>query len=215
MSPKFDKRMIDALRDRVGKEMSDFRFRHTLGVEKMAVKLGELYCCDKIDVLRCAALLHDVTKELSLDEHIAIYKRFGLAPTTEELCAPATLHSVTASLIIPERYSDFADEEIIGAVRYHTVGRGNMTLCEKLIYLADYIDETRAYDDCVALREMFFSAEPEKMCENDRIIHLMRVILRSFDMTVSDILKNGRVLSVETVKARNGIIYELENYERK
>lgn len=207
--------MINDLRAKISHEMSSFRLEHTLGVEKMAVRLGELFCPEKENLLRAAALLHDITKELSISEHVEIYKKHSLEPSDEELSAPATLHAVTASLVIPERFPDFADEEIINAVRYHTVGREGMTLAEKLIYLADYIDETRKYEDCIALREMFFSAKPENMSMEERVAHLNRVILRSFDLTVADILKNRRILSVETVRARNGIIFELEKYERK
>ena len=201
---------ISALRQDVGKMMSGFRLEHTLGVEKMAVKLGEIYCTEEENVLRAAALLHDITKELTVSEQTKIYEKYGKTPSKEELAAPATLHSVTASLIIPEKYPELADEQIVSAVRYHTTGREGMSLCEKLIYLADYIDETRKYDDCIALREEFFSAHPEKMDEKERTRHLNRVILHSFDMTIKDLLARGRVLSYDTVMARNGIIFELE-----
>ncbi len=206
---RFNEPQINSLREHIRGKMSDFRFAHTSGVEKMAVRLGEIYCPDQIDVLRVAALLHDVTKELSIAEHTEIYRRYALEPSREELSAPATLHSVTAALIIPDEYPAFASDEVISAVKYHTVGRADMTLIEKLIFLADYIDETRKYDDCIALREEFFGAKPEKMTENEKNIHLDRVILHAFDLTISDIIKNGRVLSAETVSARNSIIYAL------
>ena len=215
MAIRLDDNMINDLRGQISAKMSSFRLAHTLGVEKMAVRLGALYCPEKENLLRAAALLHDITKELSVSEHTEIYRAHSMEPSIEELSAPATLHAVTASLVIPETFPDFACEETVNAVRYHTVGREGMTIEEKLIYLADYIDETRKYDDCIALREMFFSARPENMGMEERIAHLNRVILRSFDLTVADILKNRRVLSVETVRARNGIIFELENYERK
>ena len=200
---------IDRLREQICEKMSDFRLAHTLGVEKMAIRLGEIYCPEKIDVLRVSALLHDVTKELSVAEHTEIYRRHSLEPSSEELSAPATLHSVTAALMIPEKYPEFASDEVIGAVKYHTVGRENMTLIEKLIFLADYIDETRKYEDCIALRQEFFNAEPEKMSESEKMKHLDTVILHAFDLTIADILKNRRVLSEATVSARNSMIYSL------
>lgn len=215
MKLEINDEMLNALRNKVSQNMSPFRLEHTLGVEKMAIKLGEIYSPESLNRLRAAALLHDITKELSIAEHTEIYRAHSLEPTREELSAPATLHSVTAALIIPEKYESFADEDVVNAVRYHTVGRENMTLIEKIIYLADYIDETRKYEDCIALREMFFSASPEKMNSDEKIAHLNRVILRSFDMTVADILKNRRILSADTVRARNGIIFELEKTERK
>lgn len=207
----FCEERLDLLRSDIEARMSDFRLAHTLGVEKMAARLGELFCPSKIGLLRAAALLHDITKELSVEEHTEIYEKNGMCPSREELASPATLHSVTASLIIPEKYPEFADKELIGAVRYHTTGRDNMSLCEKLIYLADYIDETRTYEDCIALREEFFSAEPEKMGEEERTAHLNRVILHSFNLTILDLLEKGRVVSCDTIKARNSIIFELKN----
>lgn len=211
MYDKIKTEQINRLRGLIGEKMSGFRLEHTLGVERMAVRLGELMAPEHVDLLRAAALLHDVTKELTLPEQVEICERFGVTLTKEELAAPATLHSITASLIIPEQYPEFALEELLAAVRYHTTGRESMSLCEKIIYLADYIDETRKYDDCIALREEFFSAEPEKMTQKERLEHLDRVILRSFDLTVADLLEKGRVISPETVKARNSVIFELAN----
>ena len=202
---------INSLRSEISDRMSGFRLAHTLGVEKMAVRLGEIYCPEKINLLRAAALLHDVTKELSIAEHTEIYNRFGLAPSAEAIASPATLHSVTASLIIPEEYADFADEELISAVRYHTTGRVGMSICEKIIYLADYIEETRKYEDCIALREEFFSAEPQKMSEGEKITHLNRVILHSFDLTIADLEEKGKTVISDTRAARDAIDFELEN----
>ncbi|MBQ8408165.1 MAG: bis(5'-nucleosyl)-tetraphosphatase (symmetrical) YqeK [Clostridia bacterium] len=201
---------LNELRTQIGKLMSGFRLAHTLGVESMAARLGALYCPDRVPTLRAAALLHDITKELSVDEQTAIYREHGAEPAPEELAAPATLHAVTAAWVIMQRYPDFASQEIIDAVRYHTTGRAGMSLCEKLIYLADYIDETRTYADCVALRNEFFAAEPQKMSAEERLAHLNRVILHSFDLTVSDLIEKRRVISAETVAARNSIIFELE-----
>ena len=206
-----DIKQINDLREAISDKMSGFRLAHTLGVEKMAVRLGEIYCPEKIDHLRAAALLHDVTKELSVEAHTEIYNRFGLNPSAEYLDSPATLHSVTASLMIPEKYPMFADDEIISSVRYHTTGRVGMSMCEKIIYLADYIEENRKYEDCIALREEFFLAEPEKMSESEKITHLNRVILHSFDLTIADLEEKGKTVISDTRAAREAIIAELEN----
>ena len=208
---RYTEEQIDLLRSSVKETMSSRRFEHTLGVEKMAAKLASIYCPDNESALRAAALLHDVTKEISTGEQIEIFRQHGMKPTREEFDCPATLHSVTAALVIPERYPEFADEMIINAVKYHTMGRENMTLAEKIIYLADYIDETRTYDDCVALRNEFFDAEPEKMSKKEQLDHLGRVILHSFEITIADLTKRGKVISSCTIKAKNSINSELTN----
>ena len=208
---RYTEEQIDLLRSSVKETMSSRRFEHTLGVEKMAAKLASIYCPDNESTLRAAALLHDITKEISTGEQIEIFRQHGMKPTREEFDCPATLHSVTAALVIPERYPEFADEMIINAVKYHTMGRENMTLAEKIIYLADYIDETRTYGDCVALRNEFFDAEPEKMSKKEQLDHLGRVILHSFEITIADLTKRGKVISSCTIKAKNSINSELTN----
>ena len=215
MNNEFTGAELDSLREKINSMMSDFRLAHTLGVEKMATKLGELYCPDKISDLRAAALLHDITKEYSLAEQMEVFNRCGVKAPKEAIAAPATLHSLTAALVIPQEYPVFAKSCIIDAVRYHTTGRAEMSMIEKLIYLADYIDETRKYEDCVTLRGEFFDAEPEKMTSKERITHLNRVILHSLDLTVTDLVEKGKVISSDTINARNHLIFELENEENE
>ena len=207
--PEIEEKQLELLFASVKASMSDFRFTHTAEVEKMAVRLGELYAPEKINILRAAALLHDITKELSTDEQLALCEEKGIELSLAEKRSPKTLHPITAAAIIPERYPEFADAEIISAVRYHTTGRAGMSLCEKLIYLADYIDMSRKFADCIELREYFFSAEPEKMSESERLEHLDRTLVLSFDKTICGLIAEGAAISPDTIDARNSIISEL------
>lgn len=202
--------MLTALRESLKSKMSGFRLAHTLGVEEMAARIGAIYCPEKLNVLRAAALLHDMTKELSPEAQKEIFERHGEKMSSDAELSPPTQHALTAALEIPVRYPEFADGEVIGAVRYHTTGRANMTLCEKIIYISDYIDFTRTYSDCKALREMFWSASPEKMGPREREIHLDRVILTCLELTVEDLNENSRHISAETLEARDFILEELE-----
>lgn len=200
--------MLDALRADVESRMSPKRFGHTAGVEKMAAYLGKLYAPRSIMTLRAAALLHDITKEYSTEEHVRVFEERGVTLSKDTLCAPKTLHAMTAAMLIPELYPDFATPEIIGCVRWHTTGRAEMTLLEKLIYLADYIDMSRTFEDCVKLREMFMMAEPEKMSTQERIAHLRSILITSYDMTVSALIEDGLPISADTVEARNRLVCE-------
>lgn len=201
--------MLDALRERVEKEMSPKRFFHTAAVEKMAVYLGELYAPDMIPKLRAAALLHDITKEYSTEQHIAICEKEGVELDADAIFAPKTLHARTAAVLIPHLYPEFADREIIDCVRWHTTGKADMTLEQKLIYLADYIDTSRTFDDCVRLREYFMSQMPEQMDAAQRLTHLTRTLVMSFDMTVVGLISDGLPISRDTVEARNTLVREL------
>ncbi len=198
------------LRERVTADMSPKRARHTLAVEQMAARLAALYCPEKEQMLRVAALLHDVTKEWSTDQHAAFLSAHGIMPTTMDLAAPKTLHAKTAALLIPEQYPEYASDEVIAAVRYHTTGREGMTLCEQIVYLADYIDDSRTFPDCVRLRESFWGAAPESMTQSERETHLLRVLVQSFDMTVTGLIEDGAPVSQDTFLARNSLILKLK-----
>ena len=204
--------MLSSLRGSVAARMSEKRFAHTLGVEEMAARIAEIYCPEKSNLLRAAALLHDITKELTPDGHKRICAENGIRMSEEMEQAPSTQHAFTASLLIPEHYPSFADEEIISSVRYHTTGRADMSLSDKIIYLSDYIDLTRTYPDCVELRNMFWEVDFSKMTEAERFVHLDKVMLRSFDMTIADLKARNRQISRETAKARESLLIKINAY---
>ncbi len=199
-------RQLDELRAKISNGMSSKRLNHTLEVEKMAVRLGELYLPDKINVLRAAALLHDITKEYLEGEHLRVFEKYGVELSEEDMLASKTFHARSAALIIESEYPSFACDDVISAVRWHTTGRAGMSVCDKLIYLADYIDMSRNFEDCVKLRDYFFGAEPEKMSEEDRLLHLDRTLIISFNMTMDGLLRKSAVISRDTVSARNDLI---------
>lgn len=200
--------MLDALRENVKKGMSEKRFRHTAEVEKMAEYLGGLYCPELIPELRAAALLHDITKEYPTELHVKICTEKGVELDADAIFAPKTLHARTAAALIPEMYAEFATHTVIACVRWHTTGREGMSLPEKLIYLADYIDMSRTFADCVRLRGLFMSAQPEKMNEEERLSHLRDVLITSYDMTVMGLVEDGLPISRDTIEARNELIRE-------
>lgn len=207
---RFSDAQIDALRERVRGSMSDYRFTHTAEVEKMAARIGELYAPDKLDILRAAALLHDVTKELKPDEQIEMLRVAGEDVAALELASYKTFHARTAVYAILRDHPEFADEELLAAVRYHTTGRADMSICEKIIFLADYIDMSRKFDDCVKLRNYFWDAHPENMSESDREKHLLRTILIGLDSTLSSLIEEGAPTDPDSVSARNFIINQLK-----
>lgn len=200
--------MLDALRARVALGMSEKRFFHTREVEKMVARLGALYLPEETMSLRAAALLHDITKEYTTDEQCRILRAHGKSVTEFDRYAPKTLHARTAALLIPEQYPEFADPEILFCVRWHTTGRTGMSLGAKLVYLADYIDMSRTFPDCVSLRNFFFGGEPEKMDMAARLAHLRETLILSYDMTIRALVEEGKPLSVDTAHARNELICE-------
>lgn len=199
---------LNDLREQVRATMSQKRFSHTAAVEDMVARLAALYCPEKTHLLRAAALLHDLTKEWDKATHEVFLLSHGEAVTDTERLAPKTYHARTAALLIPEGYPSFAHDEVVSCVRYHTTGRAGMTLCEKLVYLADYIDDTRTFSDCVTLRSAFWGANPQGMTQEARDVLLDDVMLLAFDMTFQILLEEGAPVHPDTMHARNALLTE-------
>ena len=206
---KFSDKQLCELRERISSQMSPKRFNHTAEVEKMAERIGRIYAPDKVDILRAAGLLHDITKEFSTEKQLTICREFGIITTKQDILTPKTFHAKTAAVLIPVLYPEFADEEVVSAVRWHTTGNEDMSLLQKIVYLADYIDESRKFEDCVKLRNLFWDACPENMTQKERDEHLTKTLVVSFNMTLAGLISENAPVSDDTFKARNSLILSL------
>ena len=206
----FSESSLDALRASIRSGLSEYRFRHIAEVESMIVRLGELYLPDEIPMLRAAALLHDFTKELPAEEHERILAEHGIL--IPEVCPSQSLyHAVTAALLIPEHFPTLASDVLVSAVRYHTTGRAGMTMPEMLLYLADFIDESRTFDDCVLARRAFWDANPAAMSASERQKHLYRSLIDTVDRTVASLLRRASPISLDSIRMRNDLLTALKS----
>ena len=107
-------------------------------------------------------------------------------------------------MIIKENFEGYYDDDILSAVRWHTTGRKGMTVFESLVYLADYIEKTRTFDDCVVLRKYFYD-ELDKG-EYPPIEVLRKTMVMSFDMTISNLIEENGLIDLDTISARNSFV---------
>ena len=206
----YDEKELEALKEAVSIHMSEKRFLHTLGVMETAVYLAE-FCmpASKFDIA-VAALLHDVSKEMSNGEQIELIKSCGLKADKEDFAAPKTLHALTARIIIERYFSEYSTERIINAVRYHTVGSPQMTLFDEIIFLSDFIEPTRKYDSCIALRNEVYSGLSNDSKESN-VLLIHRAVVRAMDYTIENLIKNNRHISSKTVLTRNALLDKINN----
>ncbi len=207
---KFTDTQIDMLRRTVCERLSENRFRHTLGVEKMAVILGECCMPDKLDVIQVAALLHDISKEYSEAEHILLMERHEIVMSDEDRCSPPLWHSMTAPLVVLEEFSEFASDEVLSAVRNHTVGSPDMTVIDEIILLADYIELGRSYDRCVALRKKVLDGLEGCDGIDDSIKVLHSAVAESLDNNIKEFTSRGGSFHSLTMLTRDAILARLE-----
>lgn len=121
--------------------LKENRYKHTLGVAETAIKLAEKYGCDK-DKAETAALLHDCAKYMSSETILRKCIDYNIPITDSERNNPHLLHAKLGAHYAETEYG-IDDEEILEAIRNHTTGRAEMTLLEKIIFTADYIEPGR------------------------------------------------------------------------
>jgi predicted HD superfamily hydrolase involved in NAD metabolism len=207
---RYTEKEIDDLRLRVKARLSEKRFIHTLGVERMAVRIGEKCLPDKVSQLRVAALLHDISKEYSEAEYFEIAKRHNVSFSEEDLSAPALWHSITAPLSVLEYFPAFADDEVLSAVYNHTVGSPDMTVFDEIILLSDYIEDGRSYKNCVMLRESFLSELDVCDSIDKSVMALHRAVLKSLDNNINEFISRGKEYHSRTKLTRDEIFAKIE-----
>ena len=208
--PAENEMLLNSLREDVRHCMSEKRYRHTLGVEKAARRMLA-YFDEEIDpfYLSAAALLHDVTKELSEREQREIIREMQIKLSKSQENSPAILHSFTAQHRIEKDFSFFAkSNSLISAIRAHTTGAPQMSLFEKLIFVADYIEEGREYPSCIAVREKLFSALESGASPKAALNEALLTIL---DGTIQFIRSRGLSLCEDTVLARDAVLSSISS----
>ncbi|MGP0586008.1 bis(5'-nucleosyl)-tetraphosphatase (symmetrical) YqeK [Paenibacillus timonensis] len=170
--------------------MPSKRWKHVEGVMESAVILAKRYGADPVKA-DLAALLHDLAKFWPIEEQEAIIRDNGL--NTELLRHDKQLLHAEVGAFISQRDYGVEDEEVLDAIRYHTSGRESMTLLDKIVCLADYIEPGREFPGVEKIREL---AETS----------LEDALVAGFDSTISFLLEKGKPIFPLTLLARNDLI---------
>lgn len=151
------------------------RIPHVKGTEEEAVRLARRWGAD-VEKAAEAAILHDCTKRNTLEEQLAFCKKYGIATDPLEKVSEKLLHSKTGAEIA---YYEFGmDEEVRVAIRWHTTGRPAMSLLEKIIYMADYIEPCRNFEGVEPLRKLAYE-------------NLDKAMALGLEMSIADIRSYG------------------------
>ena len=137
-----DEKFLRELRKEMEKVQDSKRFEHTLGVEYTAAALAMVYGEDLTDA-RIAGLLHDCAKCLPDEKMLKICEKQGIEISDVERRNPFLLHAKAGAYLAEEKYGVRNRPEVLDAIRYHTTGREDMSLLEKIIFVADYIEPNR------------------------------------------------------------------------
>lgn len=172
--------------------------------------MAELFSLTKEQshTLYTAALLHDITKEKSPDEHITLCRVYQIEYTQTDIITPALFHAKTGARLARELFPLECNSEVSQIIETHTTGCVGMNLLQKLLFLADGTEKTRTHETLRELRDYFYK-NPE---ENELYIHLDNTLIKYFDITISYLLKTNQVIDTQTLNARNDLIIKRGNH---
>ncbi|MBP3686354.1 MAG: HD domain-containing protein, partial [Clostridia bacterium] len=135
-----DAKTLARARHLVEDSLSEKRCSHVFAVtEEMRLLARVFELSEEENDLLLAALLHDITKEKTLEAQLQLCAEYGIILSAEDRAVPKGLHAITGAAFAAREFSlsaPFAD-----ALRWHTTGRAEMTLYDKLLFLADYIEK--------------------------------------------------------------------------
>lgn len=173
------------LREKAYAYLDPKRVAHVAGCESEAVLLSKRWSEDE-EAAATAGILHDITKKLSYDEQLILCEKYGIICDKDELSAPKLLHAKTGAALSRDLFG--ISDAVYEAIRWHTTGKGDMTMLEKIVYLADYIEPNRDFEGVERLRELAYK-------DIDRAMAL------GLEMSLEDIRSRGAEPYKDTVEA--------------
>lgn len=181
----------DEYKELLKSRLTPKRYIHSLAVADEAVRLAEKYGADR-EKAYVAGLLHDICKDESAESLLKTLDRFDIIMSTLEKNAPKLWHAMAGAGYVRNELG-IEDSEIIDAIRYHTTARADMTLLDKILYLADFTSVDRTYDGVEQMREAVDVSLEAAMDE-------------ALSFSITDLVEARRAIHPDTVAAYNQMI---------
>lgn len=176
--------------------LTEKRYTHSLNVADSAKKLARLYGYDE-EIAYTAGLIHDCCKDTPAGLQLSYMLENGVELSEYELGVAKLYHSICGSVFVKKEFG-IDNQDIINAVRYHTTGRKNMSLLEKIIFIADFISDERDYNGVEIMREKAVKSLDE-------------AIVEGLSFTIKDLIDQGRIIHPDTLDAYNDAMMRILN----
>lgn len=168
------------------------RVPHVIGCCETAVSLARLWGANVTDAAR-AGILHDVTKALDKRAQLLLCEKYGIMVGDFERENYKLLHSKTAAAVAKHIFGE--NDAVCEAIYWHTTGRADMKLLEKILYIADYMEPNRSFDGVETLRAL---------TQTD----LDEALLRGFQMSLDLLISEGKEPGIDSLQARDFLLKE-------
>ena len=187
---------IEQITEKLKATLKPNRFEHSISVAHTAVHLAKIYGADA-DKAYLAGLLHDCAKNMSSKEHLEYIEKHSILLSDDELKSPGLLHSFVGAYLAREVYG-VDDAEIFDAIYYHTIGKKEMPVLTKIIYLADGIEPLRSYPGADDIRAM---------ADKD----IDRAVVMYTDTTMIYVISKWEYMHPSAVETRNYYIRKISD----
>lgn len=184
-----EEQIIEYLKEKLKKS----RYEHSLSVRDTAIKMAKIYNAD-VEKAGTAGLVHDCAKYMSNGQILSIAEQNGMEVDEVARANPQLLHGSIAA-VIAKNIMGICDEDILSAVKYHTTGKKNMNILEKIVYISDYIEPLRDFPGVEELREK-------------ALTDLNGALLDAFNNTIKVVISRNQLLHLNTIQGRNYLIYK-------
>ena len=172
--------------------LSEYRFTHSLGVAKKAIELAKIYGVQE-EIAKKVGIAHDIAKEMTDEEMIEYAKANNIRIDEIETVKPSLLHGKIGADIAAKKFG--FTQDMINAIKWHTTGRENMSMLEKIIYVADKTEENRKGTRC--------NLEKSRELSTQNIDETLIFLMNEF---ITYNVKNEWLIHPETIKARNDLL---------
>ena len=179
---------LDDYKNIIREKMGKKRYKHSVSVSEWAVKLALKHGADEKKAA-VAGILHDITKEMPEEEQLKLISDSGIKLSLLESKSNKLWHSISGSIYV-QKVLKIDDEEIINAIKYHTTAKENMTLLEKIIFIADFLSDDRKWENTGYFRSLALE-------------NLDEALIYGLKITIDGLLKRDRLIADNTFKAYN------------
>lgn len=179
----------------VKKILSEYRFTHSVGVAKKAVELAKIYGVQE-EIAKKVGIAHDIAKEMTDEEMIEYAKANNIRIDEIETVKPSLLHGKIGADIAAKKFG--FTQDMINAIKWHTTGRENMSMLEKIIYVADKTEENR--------KGTRFNLEKSRELSTQNIDETLIFLMNEF---ITNNVKNEWLIHPETINARNELLLKI------
>ncbi len=187
---------MDKIINWLKENLSEERFSHSVGTAKMAETLALQFAQDA-EKAKLAGLLHDCAKEIPYEKAVQIIKENNINIDEDEIKSRKIIHAPMSAYLAQKEFG-VTDEEILNAIRYHTIGRIGMTDFEKIVFLADKIELNTRTEPCFE----------QLRVELKNTSSLDKTLLLCSKMTIKSLLDRNLPINFKTIDLYNYLLMQ-------